>query len=332
MTLLVGDIGGTKTRLGIYSKGKGPLSPLQEMTLPSGDYPNLETLINFFLKKTRVSVVDAIFGVAGPVIGGRHATITNLPWEIDREKLEDALGLHSLHLINDVEATAQSVPLLSPGDLYILNEGKAEAGGTIAVIAPGTGLGEAFLTWEGLGYRAHATEGGHVDFGPGSSLEIDLLRYLLEKMERVSYERICSGIGLPNIYSFLKERLHRGEPSWLTEQLQAAQDPTPVIIRAALEGQAICETCVQTLGLFAKILGAEAGNLALKVLATGGVYLGGGLPPRILPFLAGEGFKKSFTQKGRLTPLLMNIPVYVILNAQAGLMGAASRGFELMED
>jgi glucokinase len=228
--------------------------------------------------------------VAGPVVAGR-ATITNLPWVVDEEQLQAALNLSFVHLLNDLEAIAHAVPFLEPADLHTLNEGQPAPGGTIAVIAPGTGLGEAFLTWDGSRYCPHASEGGHTDFGPVNPLEVELLRYLQDRFEHVSYERICSGLGLPNIYAFLKDSGYADEPAWLAEELTAADDPTPVIVNAALhpayggderEGS---ELCVATLNTFVSILGAEAGNLALKVLASGGVYLGGGIPRRILPAL-----------------------------------------------
>jgi glucokinase len=327
--LLAGDIGGTKTNLGIYSLEKGAREPLAESTFPSPKYPNLETLAREFLGQVDVTVDSASFGVAGPVVKGL-AKITNLPWVIDEEQLRKTLHLSSVRLLNDLEAIAYGVPSVGSEDLHTLNEGVAILGGTLAVLAPGTGLGEAFLTWNRTCYQAHASEGGHADFGPTSTIESDLLHYLHNKFGHVSYERICSGSGLPNIYAFLKDRGYAKEPSWLADRLKAVDDPTPIIINAALDREKPCELCIATLRIFVSVLGAEAGNLALKVLATGGIYLGGGIPPRIIPALEDEHFMESFTGKGRFSELLARIPVHVILNPKIALIGAACYGLELL--
>jgi glucokinase len=329
--LLAGDIGATKISLGVYSTEKGPLEPIVEGTFPSDRYSSLEVLVGEFLTQSDLAVERAVFGVAGPVMRGQ-ATITNLSWVIDEVQLKKKLKLQSILILNDLKALAQGVPLLGPEDLYILNKGEPTLGGTKAIIAPGTGLGEAFLTWDGSRYRAYASEGGHTDFAPTNTLENNLLHYLQGKWGHVSYERICSGIGLPNIYDYLKESGHAEEPAWLAEQLAAADDPTPVIINAALDVAASCELCKATLVLFVSVLGAEAGNVALTVLATGGVYLGGGIPPRILPALKKEGFMRAFLNKGRLSDFLKNVPVYVILNPKLALIGAAVYGLELYEE
>jgi glucokinase len=329
--LLAGDIGGTKTNLGIYSLEKGPREPLIEATFPSSEYPSLEMLVNTFLAQASVKVDNAVLGVAGPVVGGQ-ARITNLPWVIDATNLGETLNMKSVHLLNDLEAIAHGVPLLEPGDLHTLNEGIPAPGGTMAVIAPGTGLGEAFLTWDGSRYSAHPSEGGHADFGPSHPLEIDLLRYLNERFEHVSYERICSGLGLPNIYAYLKDCGYSEEPPWLAEQLAAADDLTPVIVNAALSTEVQCKLCTAALDIFVSVLGAEAGNLALKVLATGGIYLGGGIPPRIISALESGRFMEAFTHKGRLSEMLTRIPVHVILNLKIALIGAASHGLEVLHE
>lgn len=330
--LLAGDIGATKTSLGVYSMEKGPREPIVEETSPSGQYPSLEVLAGEFLAQANLDVDSAVFGVAGPVVGG-HATITNLPWIINEAQLKKKLHLKSVFLLNDLKAVAQGVPLLlDPDELYTLNKGELIRGGTKAVIAPGTGLGEAFLTWDGSRYRAYASEGGHTDFGPTNPLESDLLHFLRDQWDHVSYERICSGMGLPNIYTYLRESGHAEEPVWLAEQLAEAEDPTPVIVNAALDTETSCELCKTTLMLFISVLGSETGNVALKVLATGGVYLGGGIPPRILPALKQEAFMQAFLNKGRLADLLKNIPVYVILNPKTALIGAAFYGLELYKE
>jgi glucokinase len=326
--LLAGDIGATKTSLGVYSKEKGPREPIVEETFLSSRFSSLEMLVGEFLTQADLDVDRAVFGVAGPVMNGQ-ATITNLSWVIDEVELKKKLKLQSMLLLNDLKSLAHGVPLLEPDDLYTLNTGEPILGGSKAVIAPGTGLGEAFLTWDGSRYRAYPSEGGHSDFAPTNPLESSVLRSLQAKWGHVSYERICSGMGLPNIYAYFKDSGHAEEPDWLAEQLAGADDPTPVIVDAALDENASCELCKATLELFISVLGAEAGNLALKVLATGGIYLGGGIPPRILPVLKQKAFMQAFLNKGRLSNFLKNVPVYVILNTKIALIGAAFYGLEL---
>ena len=325
--LLAGDIGGTKTNLAIFSPKASVRAPLAEASFPSADYPSFEALVREFLSKIGLKVARASFGVAGPVMAGR-AKVTNLPWIIDEQELQATLQISSVQVLNDLEAIACAVPFLEPADLYTLIEGEPAAGGAIAVIAPGTGLGEAFLTWDGASYRAHASEGGHASFAPTNQFEIELLRYLLKQFEHVSCERVCSGRGLPNIYAYLKDSGCGDEPEWLAQQLAAAEDPTPIVINGALGSERLSELCVATLNAFVSILGAEAGNLALRVVATGGVYLGGGIPRRILPALQHERFMESFRRKGRLSALLARVPVHVIINPKAALLGAAHHGLE----
>jgi len=328
--LLAGDIGGTKTHLALISPEAGPRAPLAEATFLSARYPSLEAVVCEFLTHRETSeqqlkqLERASFGVAGPVIAGR-VTATNLPWVVDELQLSLSLQIPSVHLLNDLVAIAHAVPYLNRElpDLYVLNQGEPISDGAIAVIAPGTGLGEAYLTWNGSRYLAHPSEGGHTDFGPKSELEIGLLRYLRGKMDHVSYEWLCSGIGIPNIYAYLKDSGYAVEPDWLAKQLATATDSTPVISNAALDRERPCELCTATLDTFVSILGAEAGNLALKVLSTGGVYLGGGIPPRILPALQQRHFIDAFRSKGRLSTLLERMPIYVILNPKVALLGAA---------
>jgi glucokinase len=321
--LLVGDIGGTKTSLAIYSPEAGLRHPLVEATFPSTLYPSLEALVHTFMAQIDLPVDRASFGVAGPVVGGR-ATITNLPWIMNEEELGETLHLKPVQLLNDLEATAHAIPFLEPAELHILSKGQAIPYGNIAVIAPGTGLGEAFLTWHDTQYHPYTSEGGHSDFAPTNELEIELLRYLLKQFDHVSYERVCSGKGIPNIYAYLRDSGYAEEPLWLSEKLAAAADFTPIIVDTALDRRSAL--CVATLNTFVAILASEAGNMALKVMATGGIYLGGGIPPRILSFLEGEQFMQAFRSKGRFIELLEDVPVQVILNPASALLGAASHG------
>jgi glucokinase len=328
MLLLAGDVGGTKTNLGIYSEDHGPREPIIESNFPSTRYASLEELVNEFLSQVSIKIERASFGVAGPVLGGR-ARITNLPWVIEEARLRETIRADSVKIMNDLEAIAYGVTLLEQGDLHTLKEGVPVNRGAMAVIAPGTGLGEAFLIWDGGRYRAYPSEGGHADFGPNSDLEIDLLRYLHKKFGHVSLERICSGQGLPNVYAFLRESGYAKEKDWLAEKLNSADDTTPVIVNTALEDERRCELCNKTLAIFISALGAEAGNLALKVMATGGVYLGGGIAPCLLPLLDTGAFMESFTNKGRFSGLISKIPVHVICNPKTALMGAALHGLEI---
>ena len=323
--LLAGDVGGTKTNLAIFSTEREMRKPVVQKVFPSSQYGSLEEIVQKFLSDVHFPIERATFGVAGPVVA-RRATITNLPWVMDEEQLQETLAIPTVRLLNDLEAIANAVPFLQPSDLYTLNVGQPVIHSPLAVIAPGTGLGEAYLTWERSRYHAHTSEGGHTDFAPLNAEQIGLLQYLLDRYDHISYERVCSGIGIPNLYAYLKDSGYAPEPEWLARQLAEATDPTPVIFTAALDEKNPCELCSETLNLFISILGAEAGNLALKVLATGGVFIGGGIPPRILPLLENGSFMRAFTHKGRFDELLSLIPVQVILNPEIALIGAANHG------
>jgi glucokinase len=326
--LLAGDIGGTKTALAIYTPESGARHPIAEATFSSKDYSSLVDIVSRFLSERQTSLGRATFGVAGPVVEGR-VQVTNLPWVVDAESLRHTLGT-PVHLLNDLEAIAHAIPFLDAADLAPINAGQAVAHGTLAVIAPGTGLGEAYIVWDGKHYQPQASEGGHTDFGPTDDLELELLRYYLPRWPHVSYERVCSGLGIPHLYAFLKETGRAAEPDWLRTSLAECEDPTPVIVQAGVEGRA--EICSRTLDLFVSILGNETGNLALKVKATGGVYVGGGIPPRILPRLQSGEFFSRFTRKGRFADLLARIPVHVILQARVALLGAAYHGLNYVPD
>lgn len=322
--LLAGDVGGTKTNLALYSRETG-LVPKAQATFKSHRHASLQEVVTRFLCEGGTQVDFAVFGVAGPVVDGQ-ATTTNLPWTIREAELQDALGLEKVELLNDLEATAYGIPHLPAQDLFMLNEAQADDG-TRVVVAPGTGLGEAILFHEGGHYHVLASEGGHTDFAPTNLFEIRLLRYLMGKFGHVSYERICSGSGMPNIYAYLKKQGLAPELPEMKRALKQAADPTPIIVEKAMAGE--CELSIATLNAFVSILGAEAGNLALKVLATGGVYLGGGIPPKILTKLKDGTFMAAFVNKGRFAELLARIPVYVILNEKTALFGAACYGLGL---
>lgn len=326
--LLAGDIGGTKTHLAVFSPERGPREAVTEKQYASGSYSNLESIVHAFMAEFDPPVERAVFGVAGPVVGGQ-ASITNLPWLIRESRLQEVLGVKHVTLLNDLQSIAYAVPYLDSQDLHTLNHAEPVVEGPIAVIAPGTGLGEAYLTWDGARYGAHASEGGHADFGPTDALEMGLLRYMLQRFDHVSYEKVCSGLGIANLYGYLKDSGYAPEPPWLAAQLVAANDPTPVIVNAALRHEEQpCELAVETLRLFVSILGAEAGNLALKLMSTGGVYLGGGIPSRILPWLEHTYFMQSFLNKGRFSTVLIRFPVHVILHRNAALYGATCYGLD----
>ena len=324
MAVLAGDVGGTKTDMAIFSSDAGVRAPLARATFQNHRYASLEAIALEFLGQTKVPVVAATFDVAGPVVDG-EAKITNLPWVVTEASLKDALQLTSVHLLNDLEATALAVPMLGAAELRVLNGGRLTPNGPIAVIAAGTGLGEAFLTWDGRRYHAHASEGGHADFGPTTPLQIDLLAYLQRKFEHVSYELVCSGIGIQHLYQYLKDAGHTVELPAVAARIAAADDPTPIIMEAGLASNGRSESSAATLELFTAILGAESGNLALKVLSTGGVFVGGGIPPRMLPLLEQGSFMRAFLRKGRLSHVLVDMPVHIILGP-AALMGAAQFG------
>jgi len=323
--LLAGDVGGTHTRLGLYTADAGPSRPLAEASFPSRDYASLESLARRFLADHPRPVRRASFGVAGPVVSGRVAT-TNLPWVIEAERVARALDVECVDLMNDLVAVALAVPELEPHELRTLNEGEPVRDGAIAVVAPGTGLGAAYLTHDGTGYHAYASEGGHSDFGPGDDLQTDLHRFIRRKFGHASWERVVSGSGIPNIYDCLRESGRADEPAWLARKLAEAVDRAPIILEQALAGGPGADLCVQTMEVFVSALGSYAGNSALQLLSTGGVYLGGGIPPRILPLLAGPGFMNAFRHKGRMGPLMQRIPVHVILDTRIGVRGAASYG------
>lgn len=318
--ILAGDIGGTKTNLALFDEAaNGALSKVEVRTFHSNDYAGLEAVIEEFMRGREVPIRAAAFGVAGPVIDG-VCRATQLPWIVSRTSLQEVLSIRDVWVINDLEATAYGVPALKAGQLVTLNEGSRASGGNLAVIAAGTGLGEAALIWDGTRYHAMASEGGHVDFAPRNELEIELLRYMLGVKHRVSYERILSGPGIVNIYNFFKTRGLAEEPEWLRREIESSTDAAPVISEAALKSRA--EICVKTLDLFVSIYGAQAGNLALTIKATGGVFVGGGIAPKIIEKLTDGTFLAAYKDKGRLSHVVEAAHVSVIMEPQTALFGA----------
>ena len=317
--ILAGDVGGTKVDLALYDVTNGKLQYTRDKVYRAKDYPGLEVIVKDFLGTDKVTA--ACFGVPGPVRDGR-LRLTNLPWTLDSRELSAGLGIQHVFLINDLEANGYGVAELTPEQIYTLSEGDASQVGNRALIAAGTGLGEGYLIWNGKTHIPYPSEGGHTDYAPRNEEEIDLLRFLKEKYNgRVSFERVVAGMGLTNIYEFLREVRGLDEPAWLAERI-ANEDPNAVITELSLSAKS--EICEKAMDMFVSAYGAEAGNLALKVLSVGGLYVGGGIAPRILEKLKDGTFMKSFTDKGRLSQLLINMPVRIILEPRAAQLGAAA--------
>jgi glucokinase len=328
--LIAGDIGGTKTDLAIYSIESGLRAPLAETQVHSADYSSLQAIISEFLADANMSVDVASFAVAGPVIAGTVKT-TNLPWMMDERTLAKEFNFRTVRLLNDLEAVARAVPVLQPSDLLTLNEGEPVVSSPIAVIAPGTGLGESFLTWNGSKYVAHSSEGGHSDFAPTDAREIRLLQYLLRRFDHVGVERVCSGIGVPNIYDYLRDEEQIPERPDVARVIASAKDRTKAIIGAGTDRDNPSPLCRATIDTVVSILASEAGNLFLKVFATGGIYLAGGIALHLLGPLQEPRFMQTFTRKGRFKHLMERVPVHVI-TTRAALMGAAAWGLESAKD
>ena len=326
--LIAGDVGGTKTDLAVYSARSGLRHPLAQAKFHSADFPSLQAMVTEFLAGAGTSVELGAFAVAGPVVDGRAKT-TNLPWVIDERSVAQDLRLRTVRLLNDLHAVALAVPKLGPGDLATLNEGRVVPGGAIAIIAPGTGLGESFLTWDGARYVAHASEGGHSDFAPTDALQRRLLKYLQRRFDHVGVERVCSGIGLPNIYEFLRDEEFFPEPAAVAQTIASAADRTQAIVEAANDPNRPSQRCRATVEILTSILASEAGNLALKVFATSGVYIAGGVALHLFEDLKQPRFLEYFSRKGRFKDLMGRIPLHVI-TARAALAGAATSGLELL--
>jgi glucokinase len=320
ISILAGDIGGTKTELAIFSLREGKLRPEIKERFPSKEFSGLEPVLEKFLASRKTHIEHACFGVAGPVVAGEVET-PNLPWVVKAKKVADMLGCASVSLLNDLEAAAYGLFTLEPDEVMSLNQGEKGRPANQALIAAGTGLGEALLYDDGREYHPIASEGGHGDFAPTNETEIGLLRYLMEKFGHVSYERVVSGPGIANIYNFFTRTGQFKEPDWLKEKILAAADPSAAITQAALSGKS--ELCAKALDLFVSVYGAEAGNLALRTKSTGGVYIGGGIAPKILDKLKDGTFMRAFIDKGRYSEFLSAVPVQVVLNQETALQGAA---------
>lgn len=352
--ILAGDIGGTKTHLALFDWTRERVEPVRLETFHSADYSSLEEMLAEFLVPPKpptpiddinqpkdeseasppelrpqepAKIGAACFGVAGPVIEN-HSRTTNLPWTIDGAAVASRFDIPYVRLLNDLEAMAHGILLLRPDELVTLNAGiRLNQKQAIALIAAGTGLGESILFWDGTKYRPMRSEGGHADFAPNSDIEIELLRHVRSQYLHVSYERVLSGPGLHAIYEFLRDT-KKNEPTWLAEKVKAG-DPAAEIAEAGLKGQA--EIAMQALDLFVSIYGAEAGNLALKAMAVNGLYVGGGIAPKLLPKLKDGTFMKAFTNKGRYKRLMNSIPIHVVMNQRTALIGAASVAAQLMQ-
>ena len=321
--ILAGDVGGTKVALALFDFQGGNLHHMAEERYPAKDYPGLEEIVRQFVAehKQEGAISAACFGVPGPVRQGM-LRLTNLPWTLDSRKLSLDLGIDHVFLINDLEANGYGIPELKADQIFTLSAGDSSTAGNRALISAGTGLGEAILVWNGKRHIPMASEGGHCDFAARNEDDIGLLRHLQKKLGgRVSYERVIAGVGIKTVYDYLRDDQKMDEPKWLRERMET-EDPNAVIGELGESGQS--EICAKTLDIVVGAYGAEAGNLALKVLATGGVYVGGGIAPKILKKLQDGTFMKAFTDKGRLSDLLVHAPVRVILESRAALIGAAA--------
>ncbi|HEV2340807.1 MAG TPA: glucokinase [Candidatus Acidoferrales bacterium] len=319
--ILAGDVGGTHTRLAFFDQRNGHLEAAAEQIYPSGGHASLEEIVAEFIGSQKYHADAAAIGVAGPVRDG-ICRATNLPWIVDVRTLAQRSGIARVALINDLEANGFGISTLTSDDFATLQAGTPDAKGNSAVVSPGTGLGEGGLFWNGERQWPLASEGGHSSFAPSNALQDELLRHLRAQFGHVSWERVLSGPGLFNIYKFLRDTGRGDEPAWLKEKLKG-EDPSPIISKAGLEGSsALCEKALE---LFTELYGSECGNMGLKMMATGGVYLGGGIAPKILPKLKASRFIAAFLEKGRLRPLLETMPVRVILNDRTALRGAALR-------
>ncbi len=318
MRVLVGDIGGTKTALGLAKTHGEGVELVETRQYPSADFASLDAIVRRYLDEIGMSCRFAAFAIAGPV-RDRRSQATNLPWTLDADAMEQALGFAGVAMLNDLEATAWGLAALAPDDLAEIYPGESVSGNA-CVVAAGTGLGEAGLYWDGLRHHPFATEGGHADFAPTDALECALLAFLQNRFGRVSWERVVSGLGIRNLYDFTLEESAGESPDWLRAAFVNGDAAAAIAEGAAGER---CPVCTRTMDLFYRLYGREAGNMALKQMALGGVFLGGGIAPKNLDALRRSAFLEGFFDKGRLEPLMRAMPVRVIVQPNAPLMGAA---------
>lgn len=325
--LLAGDIGASNTRLGLYPLNGDHRTPLRVGTYKGNEYSGLGEILHDFLGEDSDAVVAACFGAAGPVVAGR-VKLTNLAWIVDSVELLAEFSWQNVWLLNDLQAIANAVPVLKHNELHTLNVGVPESHGNIVAIGPGTGLGIAYLTWAAGRYHPHASEGGHSDFAPANAVQDELLSFLRKTYRQVAIEHVASGLGLPNVYEFLKTSGRAREPQWLAAELAGAEDVNPIIVKHALAQSPRSEICQMTVQIFVDVLAAQAGSLALLFGSTGGVYLGGGIPPLILPAFERYNFVKTFISKTAYEYYLERFPVRVITASEPGLLGAAEFGLQ----
>ncbi|OOZ37510.1 glucokinase [Solemya velesiana gill symbiont] len=319
MDIITGDIGGTNARLALCRIGANDIEIVTQTTYPSGEYASLEKIVKTFSENLESEPDAACFGLPCPITGGVCNT-TNLPWKISQKRLQNTLGGTETHLINDLEALAWGIGGLSQSDFLTLQEGNGDGAGNAMVIAAGTGLGQAGLYWDGDVHLPFATEGGHCDFAPADELQIELLRFAQRKHQHVSWERLVSGPGLATIYDFMLEYRDVPAPDWF-EELKEGDDVAEIVSTKAI--QEVDDLYTEAVGLFIRLLGTEAGNQALKMKATGGVFIGGGIAPKMLDWIQMPFFMEAFLSKGRMRPLLEQMPVHVITTNNTALLGAA---------
>ena len=336
MTFLIGDVGGTKTVLA-YFEGQADEFSIDNLKFQksyhSGKYETLESIIDEYIKEFHIKVDKVVIAIAGPISKGK-SVLTNLPWILEEENIRQQFRFEKVKFLNDLEASAYFIPFLEDSDVEVLQEGVPTLEKNISVVSPGTGLGEAFLTWEGTHYVSHAAEGGHTSFSPENEEQDKLLEFLRTKLgKRISFERVCSGIGVKNIFDFLLSTGLTIEPDTLKKEIESSDDIVPIVLSTGCFKPGKSTICDKTIELFASILGSECGNLALKTMGLSGIYIGGGIPPKILPYLkTTEYFLNFLHDKGRMSPLIKNIPVKVIINKNTTLLGSARYCFDNFKD
>ena len=332
MTYLVADIGGTKTVLGYFEslENKFSVDKLEfQKSYHSGEYESLESIISLYIQEFNVKVNRVVIAIAGPITNGR-SVVTNLPWVLEEQNIKNKFNFETVKFLNDLEASAYFIPFLEESDVVVIQTGNPLPNKNISIVSPGTGLGEAFLTWDGTHYISHATEGGHTSFAPETHEQDKLLQFLREKLgKRISFERVCSGIGVKNIFDFLVNSGYKIEPDSLKKEIEAVSDIVPIVLSTGCFKPGESRICDKTIEIFVSILASECANFALKTMSLSGIFIGGGIPPKILPAISNNDiFLKYLLDKGRMSPLIKNIPVKVIINKNTTLLGCARYCFD----